>query len=92
MFTADTFIDTVSTAKKEFVKTFVKHDAIAKSMNEFVDAQAKYTKEAAKAGTDVATKMASELVKVTQEAAKVDYTKKFSEAFGSFAKAFDTKK
>lgn len=92
MFTADTFIDTVSTAKKEFVKTFVKHEAIAKSMNDFVDAQAKYTKEAAKAGTDVATKMASELVKASQEASKVDFAKKATEAYDSFAKAFAVKK
>ena len=92
MFTADTFIDTVSTAKKQFVSTFVKHEAIAKSMNDFVDAQSKYTKEAAKAGTDVATKMASELVKAAQEAAKIDYSKKMTEAFGSFAKAFETSK
>ena len=92
MFNPETFIDTVQTGKKQFVNTFVQHEGVKKALNEFVDAQAKYTKEAAKAGTDVATKMASELVKVTQEAAKVDYTKKFSEAFGSFAKAFDTKK
>lgn len=92
MFTVDTAIDTIQTAKKEAVKTFVKHEAIAKSLNEFVDAQTAYTKQAAKAGQDVATKLASETVKLTQEAAKFDYAKSFSDAFGSFAKAFDVSK
>lgn len=93
MFTADTFIDTVQTAKKEAVKTlFAKNETIAKSLTEFVDAQTAYTKGAVKAGTDVATKLASETVKYTQEAAKFDYAKHFSDAFGSFAKAFEVSK
>jgi hypothetical protein len=92
MFTADIVIDTIQTAKKEAVKTFVKNEAIAKSLNEFVDAQTEYTKKAAKAGTDAVTKVASEAVKLAQEAAKYDYAKHVSDAFGSFAKAFETSK
>lgn len=92
MFTADTFIDTIQTGKKEFVKTFVKHEGIAKSMNEFVDAQAAYTKQAAKAGQDVATKLASELTKAAQEAAKFDYAKQAGEFYGSLTKAFEMPK
>ena len=93
MFTADTFIDTVQTAKKEAVKTlFAKNETIAKSLSEFVDAQTAYTKGAVKAGTDVATKLASETVKYTQEAAKFDYAKHFTDTFGSFAKAFEVSK
>lgn len=93
MFTADTFIDTVQTAKKEAVKTvFAKNETIAKSLTEFVDAQTAYTKQAAKAGTDVVTKLASEMVKLGQEAAKFDYTKQATEAYESFAKAFAVKK
>lgn len=91
MFSADTLIDTIQTGKKEFVKTFVKHEEIAKAMNSFVDAQTEYTKKAAKAGTDVATKLASEAVKATQEAAKYDYSKHITDAYESFTKAFQTK-
>jgi hypothetical protein len=92
MFTADTLIDTVSTAKKEFVKTFVKHEGIAQSMNDFVDAQTAYTKQAAQAGQDVATKMATEMTKAMQEAAKFDYATKLGETFGAFTKAFEVPK
>jgi len=97
MFTADTVIDTIQTAKKQAVTTFVKNEAIAKSLNDFVDAQTAYTKQAAKAGTDVVTKLASETVKASQEAAKFDlakfdFAKSFGEAYASFTKAFDTSK
>ena len=88
MFTADAVIDTIQTSKKEFVKTFVKHEEIAKAMNTFVDAQTEYTKKAAKVGTEVATKLASEAVKAAQEAAKYDYSKHIAEAYEQFTKAF----
>lgn len=91
MFTADTFIDTIQTAKKEAVKTFVKNEVIAKSLNEFVDAQTEYTKKAAKAGTDAVAKVTSETVKLTQEAAKYDYSKHITDAFESVNKAFAKK-
>lgn len=52
-----TAIDTIQTSKKMFVDTFIKHDGLAKSFNEFVDAQTNYTKEAIdvsiKTGTNV---------------------------------------
>lgn len=97
MFTTDTIIDTIQTAKKEAVKTFVKHEAIAKTLNEFVDAQTAYTKEVAKAGTAVATKLASETVKAAQDAAKTDFTKmdfakSFTDAYATFSKAFEVSK
>ena len=38
MFTLDTTIDAVQSAKKQFVKTFVTNETIATAMNEFVDA------------------------------------------------------
>ena len=85
MFTLDTTIDAVQTAKKQFVNTaFANHEAVAKALTGFVDAQTEYTKAAVKAGTDVSTKLASEAVKLGQEAAKFDYTKvteAFSKAF-----------
>lgn len=45
-FTFNTAIDSVQTSKKIFVDTFVKHEALAKSLNEFVDTQTEYTKKA----------------------------------------------
>ena len=67
MFSFDHFIDTVQTAKKTAVNHFIKHEAIARSMNEFVDAQTAYTKAAMKAGTDAATKISQELVEANTE-------------------------
>lgn len=50
-------IDTIQASKKMFVDTVVKHEGLAKSFNEFVDAQTVYTKEAfdvsIKTGTNV---------------------------------------
>lgn len=42
----NTTVDTVQTSKKIFVDTFVKHKELAKSLNEFVDTQTEYTKNA----------------------------------------------
>jgi hypothetical protein len=39
-------VDAIQTSKKIFVDTFVKHEGLAKSLNEFVDAQTNYTKQA----------------------------------------------
>ena len=75
MFTADAFIDTVQTGKKTFVNTFVTNETIKESMVKFIDAQADYTKKAAKVGMDTFTSVASEAVKQIQEASKFDYTK-----------------
>jgi len=95
MFTLDATIDDIQNSKKTFVNTFVKHEAIAKALNNFVDAQADYTKKAAKVGMDTATVLMQESVKSTQaayktaqEAAKFEYAK-FSDAF---TKAFTAKK
>ena len=44
------FIDGVSDFKKKFVETTVQHDGIKLALNNFVDAQTKYTKAAADAG------------------------------------------
>lgn len=85
MFTLDTTIDAVQTAKKQFVSTvFAKNETIAKALNEFVDAQTAYTKSAVKAGTDVAAKLGTEATKLAQEAAKFDYTKAFADVTKSF--------
>lgn len=44
------FIDGVSDFKKKFVEQTVQHDGIKNALNGFVDAQTKYTKQAADAG------------------------------------------
>ena len=75
MFTADAIIDTVQNGKKQFVKTFVQNEAAAKAMNEFIDAQADYTKKATAVGMDTFTTLSTELVKTMQNASKFDYTK-----------------
>jgi len=44
------FIDGVSDFKKKIVEQTVQHDGIKTALNGFVDAQSKYTKQAADAG------------------------------------------
>ena len=84
MFTADALIDTVQTGKKTFVNTFVTNETAKQSMIKFIDAQAEYTKRAAKVGTDTVTTLTSEAVKAVQEAAKFDYVKAGQDFFKSF--------
>ena len=84
MFTADAIIDTVQTGKKTFVNTFVTNETAKESMIKFIDAQADYTKKAAKVGMDTATTLTSEAVKQVEAVAKFDYVK----AGQDFLKAF----
>ena len=91
MFTLDATIDAVQTGKKQLVKTFVQNEKIAEAMNSFIDAQASYTKQAAKVGTDTFATLASEMVKTSQEAMKFDYTK-FGEGIMKAYTATTTKK
>jgi hypothetical protein len=87
MFTADAIIDTVQTGKKTIVNTFVTNETAKESMIKFIDAQADYTKRAAKVGMDTATTLTSELVKQAEAVAKFDYVK----AGQDFLKAFQPK-
>jgi len=75
MFTADAIIDTVQTGKKQFVNTFVQNETAKDAMTKFIDAQAEYTKKAAKVGMDTFTTLSTEMVKASQNAMKFDYTK-----------------
>jgi len=84
MFTADAIIDTVQTGKKTFVNTFVTNATVKESMIKFIDAQADYTKQAAKVGMDAFTTLSSEAIKQVEAAAKFDYVK----AGQDFLKAF----
>ena len=63
MFDSEKFIDTVQSTKKTMVKTLVQNDTIAKSLNEFIDAQTAYTKEAVKATASAMGIISSELTK-----------------------------
>ena len=91
MFTADAIIDTVQTGKKTIVNTFVTNETVKDSMIKFIDAQADYTKRAAKVGQDTVTTLTSEAVKAVQEAAKFDYFKA-SEDFFKALKPVTSKK
>lgn len=75
MFTFDPVIDAVQSSKKNLVSTFVTNDKVAKALNEFVDAQTAYTKQAAKATTDMVTNVTSESLKAFKDATKFDYAK-----------------
>jgi predicted phage gp36 major capsid-like protein len=74
----DNFVDTVQTAKKTFVSTFVTNDKVADSLNKFVDAQTAYTKSAIKAGNDAATSIGKETMDAIHDALKFDWTKQFA--------------
>lgn len=75
MFTVDETIDTVQGVKKQFVKTFVQNETAATAINEFIDAQADYTKKAAKVSFDTFTTLATETTKAIQNSMKFDYAK-----------------
>jgi hypothetical protein len=49
----DIAIDTVQSAKKIAVDTFVKHEELAKTLNHFVETQTEYTKKAVDASFKV---------------------------------------
>ena len=83
MFTLDTTIDAIQTGKKQFVNTvFAKNETIAKTLNEFVDAQTAYTKEAITAGSAAATGIQEIL---TDRTPYVNFTKKIAEYFPTAA-------
>ena len=91
MFTADAIIDTVQTGKKTIVNTFVTNETAKESMIKFIDAQADYTKRAAKVGLDTATTLTSEAVKQVEAVVKYDYVKAGQEFFKAFQPATSKK-
>jgi len=87
MFTtfANTAIDAVQTSKKIAVDTFVKHEGLAKSLNQFVDSQTEYTKKAVETGFTTATAITSifsdksfysDMAKTMQDAVSSTFVKK----------------
>jgi len=64
---AEEFIDTVQKAKKDWVKTFVTHETVAKALNDFIDTQTDYTKVAVKATSSAAKVITTEVNKAVDE-------------------------
>lgn len=52
-------VDTIQDSKKQFVKTFVPHEALQSALNGFVDAQRAYTKSAIDAGINTMVSVGS---------------------------------
>jgi hypothetical protein len=75
-------VDAFQNAKKQFVSTFVQHKEFAKVLNNFVDAQTAYTKEAITAGSVAATGVQEIL---TDRTPYVNFTKKIAEYFPAAA-------
>ena len=86
MFNTATYavIDGVSDFKKKFVETTVQHEGIKKALNDFVDAQTKYTKAAADAGMQSA--MALGLIFSSKE-----FYSEMGDQFKSMVPAFNKK-
>lgn len=55
----NTSIDTVSSIKSQFVKTFVQNEEIAKSLQTYIDAQQSFAKSVAKSSVDFFTTVGS---------------------------------
>jgi hypothetical protein len=87
MFTADAVIDAVQTGKKTFINTFVTNEPTKDALVKFVDAQADYTRKAAKVGLDTFTVITSEALKQAQEATKFDFNKAYATMAESFKSA-----
>ena len=71
-------VDAIHGANKQLINTFVQHSGLAKVLNNFVDAQAQYTKSAIDAGI----KMSAGTVEIlTDRTPYVDMAEKFSQYF-----------
>lgn len=75
MFTFDAVIDAVQSSKKTAVNTFVTNEAVKTALNQFIDAQSEYTKNAARVGYDTFSVLTKESVSAIQNATKFDYSK-----------------
>lgn len=82
----NTTVDTIQTSKKIFVDIFVKHEDLAKSLNEFVDAQTDYTKQA----IDASIKTGNEVYKTVFD--KSFYADAMKAAQQSMQSSFHTQK
>jgi len=73
-------IETVQTAQKTFVNTFVTNEEIAQPMVKLIDSQCDAAKLTAKAVMDLTASMAAMTTEKVQEAMKFDFTK-YAEGF-----------
>lgn len=73
-------IDAVQTAQKTFVNTVVTNEEIAKPMVKMIDSQCETARLIAKASTDIATVIASQVTEQAHNALKFDFTK-FADAW-----------
>lgn len=85
--TINSTIDMVVNAKKTVVG-YVPHKDLQKALNSFVDAQAKYTREAAKAGVDFVTTVGEVAMDRTPY---IEASKKVASFFPDLAKAYSKK-
>lgn len=92
MFTVDLVVDAVQNSKKQFVSMFVNNEKMSQALNNFIDAQTEYTKDAVKAGTDTVTVMGQEIVKSFGQFTKVDIYKISESAINSVKTAADWQK
>jgi hypothetical protein len=83
--TAETVIDTFTTAQKQAIK-FIQNEAVAKSLTDIVEAQAQTAKTAVKVSTDAFTTVGKEVAKTAQEVAKADYITQATEYYTNFWK------
>lgn len=60
--TAHTAIDAIQNAKKSTVNFFVPHEGLQKLLNDYVDAQSKYTKEFTESFIDTTTSVAFKMM------------------------------
>ena len=79
------FIDGVSDFKKKFVEQTVQHEGIKTALNGFVDAQSKYTKQAADAGMQ--SMMSLGMIFTSK-----DFYTEMGDQFKAMVPAFNTKK
>lgn len=81
-------VDAIQVSKKMVVDTFVKHEGLAKTLNEFVDAQTEYTKKAIDAGYTASTNVYKTL---TDKAFYADAAKAMQASSQTFFKAQQAK-
>ena len=74
-------MDAIQGAKKQFINTFVQHEGLAKVLNNFVDAQAEYTKSAIDAGIKMSAGVGSVLSVLSDRTPYVDMMEKFAQYF-----------
>ena len=86
MFTMDTVIDAVQTGKKEFVKTFVRHEDMADVMHRYIDTQTDYAKDVSKLTTEAMAMTGKQMQSGFETFTKFDFVK-----FGNeMTKAYQT--